>query len=133
MHTLNRLSYMDIKQLGVNPPPQADAKRSEQADAKRSAEIDAKRSEQAHTKAEIRPHQARTPPETDPARRQPAEFAPSKDAQAVAKAIETASKRPDVDSTKVERLRAAINDGSYHIDSNKLAGNIIQFEQQFRD
>jgi len=38
---------------------------------------------------------------------------------------------PEVDTARVEAIKAAIADGSYSVDSNKLAQNLIDFEQQF--
>jgi len=35
---------------------------------------------------------------------------------------------PEVNSTRVNQLKNAIADGSYTVDSHKLAGNIIQSE-----
>jgi negative regulator of flagellin synthesis FlgM len=43
---------------------------------------------------------------------------------------QTLSDVPEVDSKKVEALRAAIADGSYSVDVNELAQNLIEFEQQ---
>lgn len=37
---------------------------------------------------------------------------------------------PEVNSEKVEALQAAIADGSYTVDANELAQNLIDFEQQ---
>ncbi len=43
---------------------------------------------------------------------------------------QTLSEVPEVDSDKVEAIRAAIADGSYSVDVNELAQNLIEFEQQ---
>ena len=43
---------------------------------------------------------------------------------------QTLSDVPEVDSGRVEALRAAIADGSYTVDANELAQNLIGFEQQ---
>jgi negative regulator of flagellin synthesis FlgM len=44
---------------------------------------------------------------------------------------QTLSEVPEVNSDKVAALKAAIADGSYEVDANKLAQNLIEFEQQF--
>jgi negative regulator of flagellin synthesis FlgM len=43
---------------------------------------------------------------------------------------QTLSEVPEVDSGRVEAIRAAIADGSYSVDVNELAQNLIEFEQQ---
>ena len=43
---------------------------------------------------------------------------------------QTLSDVPEVDSARVEALQAAIADGSYNVDVNELAQNLIDFEQQ---
>lgn len=43
---------------------------------------------------------------------------------------QTLSEVPEVNSEKVEALRAAIADGSYTVDANEVAQNLIEFEQQ---
>lgn len=43
---------------------------------------------------------------------------------------QTLSEVPEVDSGKVEAIQAAIADGSYSVDVNELAQNLIEFEQQ---
>ena len=42
---------------------------------------------------------------------------------------QTLSEVPDVNSEKVEALRAAIADGSYSVDVYDVAQNLIEFEQ----
>ena len=48
--------------------------------------------------------------------------------QLIKKTIEDTS---IIDTKRIEALRAAIADGSYNIDANELAQNIIDFEIQF--
>jgi len=40
---------------------------------------------------------------------------------------------PEVDIKKVEEIKAAIAEGRYKIDAEKLASNIEQFENELRD
>lgn len=42
---------------------------------------------------------------------------------------ETLEATPVVDNARVEAIRAAIADGSYHVDSRQLAQSMIDFEQ----
>jgi len=37
---------------------------------------------------------------------------------------------PDFDVERLNRIRQAIADGTYHIDAQKLAGNLLRFESQ---
>lgn len=115
MQALNRLSYMDIKQLGTSGTPSVDSKRAEQ-----------------RTPVE---REAPTPAagKSDAVRTQPPELELSAEAKTLQNAIATASSQPAVDQSRVERLRALVTSGQYPVDAQKLASKIIQFEQQFRD
>lgn len=115
MQALNRLSYMDIKQLGTTGTPSVDSKRAEQR-----APIEREPSPQPTGKQDV-------------ARTQPPELELSAEAKTLQKAIASASTQPAVDQNRVERLRALVNSGQYPIDAQSLAKKIIQFEQQFKD
>lgn len=43
------------------------------------------------------------------------------------------SSLPDVDMQKVAEIKAAISEGRYKVDPEKLAGNIAQFEANMND
>lgn len=40
---------------------------------------------------------------------------------------------PEIDTKKVEQIKAAIAEGRYKIDADKLASNIAQFENELKD
>ncbi|MFV7784371.1 MULTISPECIES: flagellar biosynthesis anti-sigma factor FlgM [Shewanella] len=40
---------------------------------------------------------------------------------------------PEIDIKKVEQIKAAIAEGRYKIDADKLASNIAQFEKELQD
>jgi negative regulator of flagellin synthesis FlgM len=45
---------------------------------------------------------------------------------------QTVTDAPSVDNDRVAELRAAIADGTYSVDANELAGNLIDFESKIR-
>lgn len=51
-------------------------------------------------------------------------------AQAMSRAFSVASASDGIDQNKVAKLKAAINDGSYQIDCDRLAGNILSSESE---
>lgn len=114
MHALNRLSYMDIKQLGTTGTAATDSKRAEQRQPVERAE-------------------SPTPAKSDAIRTQPPELELSAEAKTLQKAIASAGAEPAVEQSRVDRLRALINDGRYEVNSESLAKKLIQFEQQFKD
>ncbi len=47
------------------------------------------------------------------------------------KQLEDGVKRlPEVNQERVARIKAALADGSYHIDNQKLAGKLLSFEEE---
>ena len=51
-------------------------------------------------------------------------------ARALKAAAAQIANTPDVDSEKVARIKAAIDNGSYTIDAERVAGKMIDFESQ---
>ena len=54
----------------------------------------------------------------------------SAEAQQLQQITDQLREQPEVDAARVERLRQAIADGSYQVDSQRLAGNLLAFESQ---
>ena len=54
----------------------------------------------------------------------------SAEAQHLQQITDQLREQPEVDAARVERLRQAIADGSYQVDSQRLAGNLLAFESQ---
>ena len=54
----------------------------------------------------------------------------SPEAQHLQRAEERLRDTPDTDSARIERLRQSIADGTYQIDSKRLAAKIVAFESQ---
>lgn len=49
-------------------------------------------------------------------------------ARALKAADEQIANTPDIDSEKVARLKAAIEDGSYQVDAERVAGKMLDFD-----
>ncbi|VVO82919.1 hypothetical protein PS862_01922 [Pseudomonas fluorescens] len=54
----------------------------------------------------------------------------SNEAQQLQKATNTLRDQPAVDKARVAELKAAIADGSYKVDSNRVASKLLNFEAQ---
>lgn len=54
----------------------------------------------------------------------------SAQAQQLQQITDQLREQPEVDAARVESLRQAITDGSYQVDSDRLAGKLLAFESQ---
>jgi negative regulator of flagellin synthesis FlgM len=50
-------------------------------------------------------------------------------ASAIARLQENLASLPDVDNARVAQIRAAIEEGSYQIDTDKIVGNLLKVEK----
>ncbi|WP_434356369.1 flagellar biosynthesis anti-sigma factor FlgM [Parasalinivibrio latis] len=57
----------------------------------------------------------------------------SSEGRAIGQMQNQLASEPQFDSAKVARIKQAIADGSYSIDADKLASNIMKFEDELKD
>lgn len=113
MNGLNRLTYMDIKQLGLAKPGTAG-----------QAAVEGRRADKAET--------AGAAPVAAPAvARKTPEVEVSAEAKAIGVALSQVAKQPEIDQAKVARIKAAIDEGRYSVSAERLAGKMIRFEDGF--
>ncbi|AZZ91379.1 flagellar biosynthesis anti-sigma factor FlgM [Hahella sp. KA22] len=55
----------------------------------------------------------------------------SSQAQNIRKVEQQLAKLPDVDNERVEKIKKALDDGSYQINSRSVAEKLLNFEQDF--
>lgn len=112
MNGLNGLTYMDIKQLGTAGQSAVDNRRTDKLD---------------------NPATTRQPAEAPRTQRQPPELEVSPEAKAVGKALAQVASLPDVDLAKVERIKAAIEQGRYSVSADRIAEKMLRFEDNLKD
>jgi negative regulator of flagellin synthesis FlgM len=57
----------------------------------------------------------------------------SNEARTVQGILHNLAKTPDIDNTKVTRIKAALDEGRYQVDGERLADKIIASEQELKD
>lgn len=93
---------------GVNPNQQAAQRARNEAQAKDAAQ---------------------TPASTSPATTNRGEtVSVSNNAKSLQQLEESVKQLPDVDSEKVAKLKAAVENGSYSVNADKLAQNMLEYE-----
>ena len=116
MNGLQRLSYvdikqMDIKQLGTSGQPAVDNRRADKADAATT----------------------RQPPVAPAPARQPPEVEVSAEAKAIGTALAKVSSQPDFDQAKVDRVKSAIEQGRYSVSAERVAAKLLRFVDSLKD
>lgn len=74
--------------------------------------------------------QAKATAETTAAKAQGDQVSFSSQAQSLKELEGSIRKLPEVDQDKVARIKAALANGSYQIDNQKLASNLLSFEEE---
>jgi negative regulator of flagellin synthesis FlgM len=54
----------------------------------------------------------------------------SKEAQQLQTAVDDLRNQPDIDSDRVAELKQAVSEGSYQVDSQRVASKLLSFEAQ---
>jgi len=105
---------MNIK--GIDSPPVNDLKSRE--DLKKSADKPVEKPSQAVTEPPVRTHSGDT-------------VQLSSEALGIRKTEQELAKLPEVDGDHVARIKQALDDGSYQVNSRSVAEKLLGFEQDF--
>ena len=146
MNDLNGLTYMDIKPLVSDKPvfgkpvlnkpgsagPDIDSRRADKAEAGGAGNKTGTTvvGQQPLTRQPVvRQPVVRQPEVRQPPVQQPPEVEVSEQAKAIGSALANVATQPDMDSSRVAKIRAAIGEGRYSVSAERLADNMLRFEE----